>query len=309
MGPSPTPRGAQGGLRPVAERWVPSGPFRMRCLVADESGGPPVLLLHGFAGWADCVWLPTIEALRDRYTVIAPDLVGFGRSSKPAARYFDVDDPLVPTARSLWVGLDNMGIRKATWVGISLGGGVALRTAIDQPERVERLALVSSMGLGRSIHYAYKAIANPLLGPRLVQPDKERIRRLWLALVNDPSLVTEELVDENYRLLSEPGAAEVLLAARRGVNVVGQRLRFVERLPFIAQDTLVVWGREDRVFPVRHAMRAARLMPRARLEVIENCGHVPPIEQPAAFNRALLRWLDGAPAVAAADGAREVVES
>lgn len=290
-GPPAPPSTGEGPRRPLEERWVPCGPFRMRTLVAEESGGPPVVLLHGFGSWAEALWLPTIEALRDRFTVIAPDMVGFGRSSKPHPRYFDVADPLLPLSKSLLAGLDAMSVRKATLIGISLGGGVALRTALDAPDRVDRLALISSMGLGRSIHYAYKALASPWLGPRLAQPDRERIRRLWLALVDDPTVITDELIEENYRLLEQPGASEVLLAARHGVNLIGQRLRFTERLPFLPHDTLVMWGRNDRVFPVRHAERASRLIPRCQLDILEACGHVPPLERPADFTRALGAWL------------------
>jgi 4,5:9,10-diseco-3-hydroxy-5,9,17-trioxoandrosta-1(10),2-diene-4-oate hydrolase len=279
----------------VEERRVRVGPFEIRTLIASRSGGPAVVLLHGFGAWADVVWGPTIEALASEYTVVAPDLIGFGRSTKPSRDHYDVPDPTVPIARVTAAFLDALGIGRATLVGNSLGGGVALRMALQDPARVERLVLVDSMGLGREIHPMYKMIATPVLGRHLVKPDRRRLRRVWEQLVRDRSLVTDALIEENYRLLSEPGATDVLLAARHGVGLWGQRILFLDELATIACPTLLVWGREDGVFPLRHGERAMARLPNATMAVLDGCGHVPPLENPPAFTRIVRRWLRGDP--------------
>ncbi|MHB8586603.1 MAG: alpha/beta fold hydrolase [Thermoplasmatota archaeon] len=293
----------------LEERRVPVGRFEIRTLLAMESGGPPVVLLHGFGAWADAVWLPTIEALRPHFTVIAPDLVGFGRSSKPGPEEYDVPDPLVPSAKAIEGLLRALHVQRATLVGSSFGGGVALHVAADAPKLVGRLVLVDSMGLGRSIHPAYQLLAMPGLGPRLVRPSKDRIRRVWHALVRDPALITDSLIEENFHLLQEPGATDVLLAARHGVGIFGQKLQYLDLLPRIDVPSLIVWGRNDAVFPVRHARRALRLLPHATLATIDACGHIPPMEKPETFNRILLSWLATgrvAPDLAAVEAAPHV---
>lgn len=272
---------------------------------------PPetVILLHGFGAWAEVVWRRAIPALATRYRVIAPDLIGFGLSSKPGRVFFEAGDPVTSEARFLAAFMDTLGVERATLVGSSFGGGVALRLATLAPERVDRLVLVGAMGLGRSIHYAYKALAMPVIGAHLATPDRGRLRRMWRALVADPSLVTEDVIERNFELLSEPGAAEVLLAARVGVNALGQKLRLLDLCEDVTQPTLVVWGAKDGVFPVRHARRAARAIPGARLVVLPRVGHIPPFEAPEAFNAALLRFLARAPSGRASPRASGVVAS
>lgn len=278
------------------------GDFDVTYLTSGE-GPEVVILLHGFGAWSEVVWAKAIPALAGRYRVIAPDLIGFGLSSKPAVAFFDGRDPLEPEVRFLAAFMDAIGVERATLVGNSFGGGVALRMAATMPERVTRLVLVNSMGLGRSIHYAYKALALPVLGSRLVRPDRERIRRMWRYVVHEPALVTDAIVERNFELLSEPGAVEVIAAARLGVNMVGQKIHLAQFLPRVRQPTLLLWGKQDRIFPLRHAHRAKRRLPHAELVVLDPCGHVPPLERPDAFNRALAAFLDrsAAPGVAPVD--------
>jgi 4,5:9,10-diseco-3-hydroxy-5,9,17-trioxoandrosta-1(10),2-diene-4-oate hydrolase len=282
------------------------GPHEVTYLTAGE--GPPVVLLHGFGGWSEVVWSRVIPALAARYTVIAPDIVGFGLSSKPEADFFMPGDPLASEVQSLAEFLDNLDVGHAHLVGNSFGGGLALRLADQYPERCDKLVLVNSMGLGRSIHYVYKALAMPWLGQRLLKPDRFRIRRMWNILVADPKLVTDEIVERNYELLSEPGAAEVLAAARFGVDLIGQKLLYTELLSRVEQPTLVLWGKEDRIFPLRHAERAVKLLPHGELAVLDGVGHIPPFEAPERFSEAVLAFLAreetgaSAPGLASASG-------
>ncbi len=264
-----------------------------------ENAGEAVLLLHGFGAWSEVVWSSTIPALAARHRVVAPDLLGFGLSAKPSPSVFAASDPFAYEVEFLIEFLDALGLDRVAVVGSSFGGGLALRLATNHPERVSRLVLVASMGLGRSIHPVYKLLASSLFGSRIAQPDRARIRRMWSWVVHDPSLITDRIVDRNFELLSEPGAIEVIVAARYGVNIAGQKIVFYEDLPRIGQPTLIVWGREDRIFPARHATRAARLIPSAELVVFERCGHLPPFECPEVFNHVVAEFLARRRAVAA----------
>ncbi|HLE97685.1 MAG TPA: alpha/beta fold hydrolase [Candidatus Thermoplasmatota archaeon] len=285
-------------VKPVtASRWARVGDYDVHYLTAEHPGAtsvsaePPVVFLHGFGAWSEVVWSRTLAALAETHRTLAPDMVGFGLSTKPRIDHFRPEDPLEGPVKDLRAFLDATRVPRATLVGHSFGGGVALRFALDNPDRVHKLVLVDSMGLGRSIHYVYKALAFPVLGTQLSRPHRGRIERMWRMIVQDPALITPEIIERNYELLSAPGAADVFATARLGVDAVGQRLVMRDRLGEVKLPTLVVWGRDDRIFPVRHGKRAVKLLPKARLEILDDCGHVPPFERPDAFNATLLRFL------------------
>ncbi|MHB8604066.1 MAG: alpha/beta fold hydrolase [Thermoplasmatota archaeon] len=259
---------------------------------ANGNGPEVVVLLHGFGAWSEVVWSRAIPALSDRYTVIAPDLLGFGLSSKPGLAYYAGNDPLEPEVRFLAAFLDVLGHEKVTLVGHSFGGALAMKFAVTFPERVEKLVLVNPMGLGRGIHFVYRALATPVLGPAIARPDRVRLRRMWTWLVNDRKLVTDAIIDRNYELLSEPGAVDVIAAARYGMTLLGQKIVLGDALAQLPQPKLLVWGREDRIFPFRHARRVASRIRNGRLVVFEDCGHIPPFEKPEEFNAALREFLD-----------------
>lgn len=281
----------------LLSRWARVGDFDVHYLTAEDpratsvSAEPPVVLLHGFGAWSEVVWKDTLLALARTHRTLAPDMVGFGLSTKPDVSHFAEDDPLAGPVDDLKRFLDATGVQRATLVGHSFGGGVALRFALDHPERVHRLVLVDAMGLGRSIHYVYKALAMPVLGTQLSRPHRARIRRMWHIIVHDPKIVTDAIVERNYELLSAPGAADVFATARLGVTLSGQKLVMVDRLKEVEVPTLVAWGRDDPVFPIRHGKRAARALPDARFVAFDHCGHVPPFECPQAFNDALHGFL------------------
>lgn len=285
------------GAASVVSRWARVGDFDVHYLTAEDprattvSAEPPVVLLHGFGAWSDVIWRETLLALAPTHRTLAPDMIGFGLSTKPKVDHFAEDDPLGNPVKDLAGFLDAAHIPRATLVGHSFGGGVALRFALEHPERVHKLVLVDSMGLGRTIHNVYKAIAMPWLGTQLARPHRGRIKRMWHMAVHDAKLVTDAIVERNFELLSAPGAADVFATARLGVDLIGQRLVLRDRLYELKTKTLVVWGEDDQIFPVRHGKRAAKIIPDARLVVFEHCGHVPPFECPKAFTDALLSFL------------------
>lgn len=259
--------------------------------------GPVILLIHGITGDSR-QWNEVIPQLTDRYTVLAPDLLGHGQSAKPRGDY-----SLGAYAASLRDLLIVLGHRRATVVGHSLGGGIAMQFSYEYPVFCERLVLVDSGGLGREVHPLLRAAALP--GAELVLPLLAHSRvnlvgeaigralgRLGLELGHDMAEMTR-----GYASLSDAEARRAFLHTVRAViDVGGQRVNATDRL-YLAQmiPTLILWGRRDPLIPVDHAEVARQHIPGSRLEILENAGHFPHIEEPVRFARLLLDFVTSTP--------------
>jgi 4,5:9,10-diseco-3-hydroxy-5,9,17-trioxoandrosta-1(10),2-diene-4-oate hydrolase len=233
-----------------------------------------------------------LPALARSHSVYAPDLPGFGDSAKPLVDY----SPAFFT-RFISGYLDALGIERAAVAGNSLGGLVALRLALSEPERVSALGLIDSAGLGRAITYALRAPILPGYGELTITWSRTppgASQRAWLRiplLFARSGSVPSEWIKEQYRLAQQPGFLEAVLAALRAqVDLRGQREVLVDRLPGLEMPTLVIWGASDRVFPVSQAREAARLT-EGSLALIPACGHLPHVERPDRFVSALGRFL------------------
>jgi pimeloyl-ACP methyl ester carboxylesterase len=251
--------------------------------------GPTILLIHGVAGSSQ-QWEPAMKLLSRDFTVLAPDLLGHGRSAKPRGDYSL--GAYAAGLRDLTVAL---GIDSATVVGHSLGGGIALQFAYQFPERAERLTLVSSGGLGREVHFLLRAATLP--GSELVLPliSNDRVRDAGTAvsgLLGRLGLRTGPDIAEfarGYATLADGDARSAFLHTLRAViDHGGQRVNATDRL-YLAEDmpTLIVWGRRDPIIPVAHAGVAHRGMPGSRLEVFDQAGHFPQLDEPDRFADAL----------------------
>lgn len=249
-----------------------------------EAGeGPPVVLLHGGGlDRASLSWRHVLPALAGDRHVLAPDLPGYG-GSEP----LPTGEVTVPGYVSFLEGfLDAVAIESTALVGLSLGGGVALGFALDHPERVDRLVLVDSYGLGGTVPGGRLATtlmtARPVV--RLTWWALRRSRRLTGLAVRGilgPGNATPDLVDEVYAVLQTPGAARPWIQLQRN-EVAGGRLRtdYVDRLPDLAVPTLLVHGEADPLVPVEWAVRAGTLLPDAEVRLLPGCGHWPPREAP-----------------------------
>ncbi len=240
--------------------------------------GPTVVLIHGIAG-SSTTWRAVMPALAAEYTVIAPDLLGHGHSAKPRGDY-----SLGAYASGIRDLLAVLGQERGTVVGHSLGGGVAMQFAYQFPERVQRLVLVASGGLGKEVSPLLKAVTLPgaeyvlpLLLHRRIREASEwpgtQARRIgWR-----PSEALTE-VWRSYTTLTDRHAQQAFIHTIRSViDVAGQRVSAHDRL-YLAEalPTLIVWGDRDRIIPVTHAYRAAEAIPGARLEILEGAGHFLP---------------------------------
>jgi pimeloyl-ACP methyl ester carboxylesterase len=246
--------------------------------------GPVLLLLHGIAG-SSLSWVPVMARLQRDFTLVAPDFVGHGRSAKPAGDYSLGN--LASWTRDL---LEIFGVDRATLIGQSYGGGVALQFAYQFPERCERLVLVDSGGLGRDVSWVLRLVAlpgadlvMPFLFPSFVGDLGDRVVDLAHRVgVNNPSALE---IWRSYRSLTDPETRRAFARTIRSVIEPGgqsvaarDRLYLAEQLP-----VLIVWGEVDRIIPVHHAHSAHEALPHSRLEILPGVGHFPQSEDPAAL--------------------------
>ncbi len=281
----------------VGDCWLDVAGRRVHYLTAGDSGSPVVLVLHG--GGVDAAgfsFRETIPALAHRFRVIAPDWPGYGASAPPPSAW-----GIAEYVTFLGQLLDRLEVERASLVGLSLGGGIALGTALQSPERVDRLVLVDSYGLGRDLSAplaSYLFVHLPLneLSWTLVRASvrSRRLARLELRAILPchPERVTEQLVDEYVRLLRRPGVGSAWIQfQRREVQWLHYRTSFLDRLREVEVPTLLVHGAQDPAVPVAWSERAHHLIPRSQLAIIPESGHVPPLEQPRAFTDAVLGFL------------------
>ena len=244
--------------------------------------GPPVVLLHGL-GEAALVWFRNIPPLSEAFTVYAPDLLGHGRSGRPPR-------PYGPQAAAAFVlgFLDALGVPSAHLVGNSLGGLLALLTALEHPDRVRSLVLEDSAGLGREVAGFLRGMVLPGIGEALARPSRKRLRRLLRILLYGPSTVPGPFLEGLYQERARPGNARVMLQLlRAGTSFRGVKGAYVfrDRLSSLTTPTLVLWGRQDPIFPVAHGLEAARRLSRGQVHIFEECGHWPHFERWEEFNR------------------------
>jgi len=258
--------------------------------LVDIGGGDPIVFVHGLGVCWQC-WLENIPHFARSHRVVALDLPGFGRSEMPAEpisieRYGLLLDELC----------EGLGITRATVVGNSLGGFVGAELAIRRPERVERLVLVSAAVLWQEYRRAKPLIALAQTAeasfaraavwptPTLLRRPRLRVAALGLAGIRYPHLLPAELQVELLRTaVRTPGFVPALAA------LAGYPLR--EELSQITCPTLVVWGAHDTLVGVGHAGELARAIPDATKAIFERTGHMPMIERPERFNRAVEQFM------------------
>jgi pimeloyl-ACP methyl ester carboxylesterase len=282
--------------------------------VSYRSGGkreaPLLLFVHGITN-SSASWETVLPLLTPHYRVIAPDLLGHGDSAKPRGDY-----SLGAAASLLRDLMLALGHERATIVGHSLGGGIAMQFTYQFPERVERLVLVGSGGLGREVTMLLRAATLP--GSEFILP----------LLVAEPLVTAGEVIGrvlgkvglrigrdiaemaEGFASLRDTEARKAFVhTARSVIDVGGQLVDATDRL-YLAQalPTLIVWGARDRIIPASHGLRAHALMPGSRMELFENAGHFPHQDEPVAFAAALRDFVETTrPARVTVDELRELI--
>ncbi len=264
------------------------------CGRAAASDRLPVVLLHG-GGPGASAWsnfgknFPVFAA---RFRTLMPDQPGFGES---AAEPFS-DNYFSHAARALASLLDHLSLGRVHLVGNSLGGGTAVRFALDYPDRAGKLVLMGPGGLSLNV-----LAADPTEGVRRLAefaappgPSKEKLAAFLRTLVFRQDLITDELVDERYAVASRPD--RIAAMASLGMSFYdpataqdGMLWRDVHRL---RNQVLLIWGREDRVNPLDGALVALKQIRKAQLHVFGGCGHWAQLEKFDEFNALVLAFLE-----------------
>jgi pimeloyl-ACP methyl ester carboxylesterase len=246
-----------------------------------------VLLIHGI-GDNSATWAQLIPALARDHTVVAPDLLGHGASDKPRADY-----AVGAYANGMRDLLSILGIERATIVGHSMGGGVAMQFAYQYPERCERLVLVSTGGVFRDVHPALRLAAAPPAGLALpllnLGVTRVAVRTAFLLmrrLGTDIGRDTGDLLRIFDALPDWESRRAFLRTVRAAVDWHGQHVTMLDRA-YLAEGlpTLIVWGRHDAVVPYSHALAAHAALRGSRLETFEDAGHFPHHADPSRFLR------------------------
>ncbi|MGH2955719.1 MAG: alpha/beta fold hydrolase [Solirubrobacterales bacterium] len=256
--------------------------------------GPLLVLLHGVTSTSDA-WRAVMPRLAERYTVIAPDMLGHGRSAKPRGDY-----SLGAYAAGIRDLLAVLGFERGTVVGHSFGGGIAMQFSYLFPEYVERMALISSGGLGREVHPLLRAAVLP--GSEWVMP---LLAREWSVRAGEAiATVAGKLGLEagpdlgefarGYASLAEEGAREAFIHTMRScIDSDGQRVSALDRVYLADQmPTLFIWGSDDPIIPVEHGRKAHRIVPKSRYVEIAGSGHWPMLDAPDRIVRQLTAFVE-----------------
>jgi pimeloyl-ACP methyl ester carboxylesterase len=252
-----------------------------RAAYRDEGNGEVLLLIHGMAGSSDA-WRELIPRLAKNYRVVAPDLLGHGQSTKPRGDYS-------LGAFAVWLRdfLDELGIARATIVGHSLGGGVAMQFIYQHPDYCERIILISSGGLGPDVGWILRLLSAPgaefvlpLIAPSPVLKAGNKIGSMFKS-----AGVRAPRANEIWRAYSsfsdKPTRDAFLRTLRSVVDYRGQAVSALNRLHRRSElPTMAIWGEDDEIIPVEHGHAAQAARSGSRLEILPGVGHFAHVEAP-----------------------------
>lgn len=246
--------------------------------------GAPVILIHGSGPGVSAYanWRLTVPALAEQFEVFAPDCLGFGYTERMTGDTY---------TRAAWLDhlfgfMDAVGVQRASIVGNSFGGALALAMALERPERIERLVLMGSVGVSFPITEALDRVWG-------YQPSVETMKSMLGLFAYDQDLVNDDLAQVRYEASIQPGFQESFAAMfpaprQRWVDALASD---PDRIRTVTHPTLVVHGRDDQVIPLEASLRLHHLIERSQLHVFGACGHWTQIEHAAAFNRLVASFL------------------
>jgi pimeloyl-ACP methyl ester carboxylesterase len=275
------------------DQYIKAGSVNTRYWVVGE--GEPVLLLHGVTNSVED-WLLNVEALAESYRVFAVDLMGHGKTDKPATASYHINDH----ALFITTFMDAIQVKQASIVGHSLGGWITLDLAINHPTYVNKLVLVDPAGLGKETPTPIRLLTLPglgeILGSMFLKVDfgkfLETQRQNW----PDAEVVPDEMIRLKYEATRQPDLKPTILKTLRAlVNIFGTKesayLPVIKGLPSIKKPMLVIWGREDKLAPVAWTRIIADSCPQAMVEIFDDCGHDAMVEKPDKFNKLVREFL------------------
>jgi pyruvate dehydrogenase E2 component (dihydrolipoamide acetyltransferase) len=263
------------------ETMVAAGGLELAALIAGPGKTRPLLFLHGLGGNYG-TWQVALGRLAERHRVVALDLPGHGKSSKPDASAFDYS--LASLAKAIAEAIETLKLKQPIVVGHSLGGAVAIQLALDLGDRIGGLVLIDGAGLGREIGAELRLLMAGEAG-------RDTARGLLALFYHDQRLVLDRGVDEMAMTQMQQGAWPAQQAAANAAfDDAGQRFDLPGRLSEVAQPVLIIWGAHDRVIPMSHGVDAITRLSDALLKVIPAAGHVPQVEAPDVVAMAIDRF-------------------
>jgi pimeloyl-ACP methyl ester carboxylesterase len=256
--------------------------------------GPVIVLVHGITS-TSATWERVMPALAERFTVLAPDLLGHGGSAKPRGDY-----SLGAYASGVRDLLIALGYERATFAGHSLGGGVAMQLAYQFPERCERLVLIDSGGLGSEVNLLLRMatlpgaeFVLPILASERVLGAGRGVGRLFGRIGVKLRTDIAEMARGHASLGESEARSAFVHTLRTIIDPIGQRVNAHDRL-YLAEEVpfLIIWGGRDSIIPVSHAHAVHERVPTSRLEIFELAGHFPHVDEPARFIGVLEDFID-----------------
>ncbi len=250
----------------------------------DRGVGPPVLLLHGLGGSAYDWRFIHRDLAEAGYRALAFDLLGAGYSDKPARADYSIP---AQTQRAIRF-LDALGLARAHVAGNSYGGAIALRMAVESPDRVDRLLLLNAVCMPQSPPFHVRIMRTPGLAEAMMSlsPRKVLVRTLLREIFFDAAKIRSEDAAQYAREAGLPGAGKALVSISRQIDLEALR-RYSVRYAEIRMPTSILWGADDLITPVRCGRKLAETIPGSRLRIFPRCGHVPHMEHP----RETLSWI------------------
>lgn len=270
---APTPQDAA-----IADKFATV--FGAKIHYLEAGSGPAVILLHGLGG-SSANWAPNIAPLAQKYRVLVPDQIGFGKSDKPMLNY------RVATLVDFLDGFyKQVGVQKATLVGNSLGGFTAAAFAIAHPEKVDKLVLVDAAG------FTVTGDLDPRVLSGLNPSTRQQVKELLSLVFYNKQQFGSDMVIEGF--LASRVTAGDQYTIQRFIDSIGRGEDMLDgKLGAVKHPTLIIWGREDGLTPLAMGQRFNKEIAGSQLLIIEKCGHVPQLEKPAEFNAGLLKFLGG----------------
>lgn len=261
---------------------IQAGPYRVSYHDAGE--GPVVIMLHGggpgASGWAN--FNANFASFAAKHRTVLVDMLSFGRSESVV---FDAEPATTVRARAVRDLMDALGIERASFLGNSMGGSVAMAFAVDYPDRVDRLVLMGASGMTRTVLFTQPTEGHRRLREASAAPTLETMQALADVMLFDPSVLSQDVLKSRVEAANDPARRDA--AARSTAPWRDQADEFKR----IQARTLIVWGREDRVNPLEIGLLLLREIPDSRLHVFRDCGHWAQLEHPEEFNRIALDFL------------------
>ncbi|HMK33083.1 MAG TPA: alpha/beta hydrolase [Nitrosopumilaceae archaeon] len=260
----------------ISEEFIKVGETKIRYLEEGGSNGN-IVLIHGLGGFAER-WSAVIPLLSKKYHVIALDLPGYGYSDKPSIDY-------TPEFFSKFIFdfLDTMGIKKTHMIGTSLGGQIVAECATTQNKMIEKIVLVCPAGIMKTSTPTLDAYSMAAL-----YPTPDTVKTAYEMMTGSSKKVSDDAIESFIKRMTQPNAKMAFMST---ILALKNAPPITERLANIISPTLLIWGKLDTMIPVKYANDFASSIKNCRLEIMENCGHTPHIEEPAKFSQSVLNFL------------------